>query len=78
MLGSGGSLQVQPMEENEDMMSKEWSTQVIEVDGDIVLIFPEELLRELNLKKNEVLRWQIRKDGVFIRRDNFINNVETP
>jgi hypothetical protein len=66
------------MEENEDMMSKEWSTQVIEVDGDIVLIFPEELLRELNLKKNEVLRWQIRKDGVFIRRDNFINNVETP
>lgn len=43
-------------------------------DGNTVMLFPEDLLKALNLVPNEILSWDIRPDGIYIKRTNIIDN----
>lgn len=59
------------------MNNKTYLSKVVEDEnGDLVMLFPEELLKAMKLVTNEVLHWDIRDDGVFIvNRTKIINNT---
>jgi hypothetical protein len=40
-----------------------WITKVVQENGDLVMLFPPELLEELKLVENEFLRWSVSENG---------------
>jgi hypothetical protein len=40
-----------------------WITKVVQENGDLVMLFPPELLEELKLVENEFLRWTVSENG---------------
>lgn len=51
-------------------------TKVI-IDGDdTILLFPEDLIKDMNLKNNQILEWHFEKDGsLVIKPTNIISNT---
>jgi hypothetical protein len=59
--------------------TKGFLTKVVVEDGQTVMLFSDELLKELGLRPNEVLEWNVNKhdNTVLIRRHKIIDNVKS-
>lgn len=43
-------------------------------DGNTVMLFPEDLMRALRFKENEILEWNVSGGRIVIERRNIIDN----
>jgi hypothetical protein len=54
--------------------TKVWTTKVIEENGELILLFPPELMEETKWKEGDALAWVVSDDGYTC----YIRKLETP
>jgi hypothetical protein len=50
------------------MTKKIYATKVIEEDGELIMLFTQELLDALDLSDGEILAWEVEDDSIMIKR----------
>lgn len=57
-------------------MSKQWVMEVIEMDGELALDFPDELLKEMNWQIGDTLQWTQGDNGWILSKVEETNEQE--
>jgi hypothetical protein len=57
-----------PFEKDADLGRKVYATKVIEEDGELIMLFTQELLDALQLTDGEILAWEIEDGSIMIKR----------
>ena len=57
-------------------MNKTWVTNVIQEGDDLVVVFPEELLNEINLQDGDLLSWEIDEENnrIILHKIKFVES----
>lgn len=51
-----------------------YSKVIVTEDGDTVMVMKDDLMKDLNLLPNEILKWTVGKDQIIIDRTKVIDN----